>query len=452
MRYVMIGLLALLFFATLVNGAALIGRLRSILKERKNALWLWILFFIAIVNLGKTESENIVVSNIFQLGTIAVIVLCTLPLFFTRFDKAFAVINAPVVCLILYAGTGIISSTYSPFPAFSLYKAGLIMLSLAAYIISMSYGPVYQSAKRFMNLNLFFCFVIVLAAIVGAVIDPAKATEYKKGMVFGMLRGSLILINSNSLAVCAGALAICFMSRFMNSLVAKQKFYYGALCAVNIAVMIFAQSRTCIVAFVVSLFFLFSRKRFKYLLAGMLITLPLTAVYTMTSDTNFLEKGIEKYLRRGQSEKQWQTLSGRLTAWEYSWGKFKESPMLGYGMEAGVRFGAVSKELQGSHLHSSYFETLLNSGLVGFIPWLLCLFFVAKRMLSKFVSPPGWFDEAMRKYHTEMSAVFMFLLVRTFTGTTFVRFDYFFMLYLALIGYVFSVKSLSGQGIRPDIK
>jgi O-antigen ligase len=450
MRYVMIFLLALLFLGVLVNMPMLIGQLRSILKERKSALWLWILFFVAIVNLGKVESENILTGNIFQLATIFVIILCALPLVFLRLNRLFPAVNAPVVCLLLYASTGMISATYSPFPAFSLYRAALIILSLLVFLVSMSYESLYQSAKKFINLNLFFFFVIVLAAIVGAVIDPARATEFKRGMVFGMLKGSLILINSNSLAVCAGVLALCFMSRFMNNQAAKQKFYYGALCVVNIAVMIFAQSRTCIIAFIIALFVLFSRKRFKYLLMGILIAVPLTAIYSITSDVNFLEKGLEKYMKRGQTEKQWQTWSGRLTAWEYSWGRFKESPILGYGMEAGVRFGAVSKELQGSHLHSSYFETLLNSGLIGFIPWLLSLIFVATGILSKFFSVPKWFDDPMRKYHTEITAIFVFLLVRTFTGTTFVRFDYFFMLYLAFIAYLM-VANNKTKANNPEI-
>jgi O-antigen ligase len=437
MRYVMIFLLAFLFLGVLVNMPMLLRQLRTILKERKNSLWLWVLFFIAIVNLGKIESENIIASNIFQLATIVIIILCVLPLIFLRLNRLFPAVNAPVVCLMLYAGTGMISATYSPFPAFSLYKAALIILSLLAFLICMSYGSLYRSAKKLINLNLFFFFVIVLASIVGAVIDPGRATEYKKGMVFGMLKGSLIILNPNSLAVCAGVMALCAISRFMNNPAMSQKVYYSALCIVNVAVMIFAQSRTCIVAFIIALFFLFSRERFKYLLIGLLVLVPLLLIY----DTSRLEKGVEKYLKRGQTEKQWQTLSGRLTAWEYSWERFKDSPILGYGMEAGVRFGAVSKELQGSHLHSSYFETLLNSGLVGFIPWLLSLIFLAKGILSRFLSIPAWFDSSMRRYHSEITALFVFLLVRTFTGTTFVRFDYFFMLYLAFIGYLMATSN-----------
>jgi O-antigen ligase len=244
------------------------------------------------------------------------------------------------------------------------------------------------------------------------------------------------VINANSLAVCAGVVALFALNRFIGRPVIRQKLLYGALFATNFATMLFAQSRTCVVAFMVALLIVFSRKRFKYLLIGLFIAVPLIGIY----DTTSFEEGMGKYFRRGQSERQFRSWSGRLTAWEYSWDKFKESPVLGYGMEAGVRFGAVSKELQGSHLHSSYFETLINSGLIGFIPWLVCLVIVAKGMIATFAFFPKWFDTTMRDYHTELTAIFVFLLVRTFAGTTFVRFDYLFMMYLALIGYVFAVK------------
>lgn len=442
----MVFLLLLLVVGVFANFSSLRSQFRTLRKEEGNALWLWVLFFLAIVNFGKVESESVIVSNIFQLVTISVVSLCVVSLVFLRFKRVMSKMNAPVFFLIVYACFGIMSGAYSPFPAFSVYKASLIALSLLALLISMSYGTPYRSAKRLININLFFFFLIVLSAILGGIIDPGKATEYKQGMVFGMLKGWLILVNPNSLAVCAGALALFALSRFFGTRLIRQKFLYGGFFVTNFSTMLFAQSRTCVVAFLVALLVLMSRKRFKYLLLGAFIAIPLIGIYGASR----FETNVEKYLRRGQSERQYQSWSGRLVAWEHSWDRFKESPLLGYGMEAGVRFGAVSKELQGSHLHSSYFETLINSGLIGFIPWFICLFLVSKGILARFVSFPKWFDTPMRNYHTEIAAIFIFLLVRTFAGTTFVRFDYFFMIYLALIGYLFAIRCLGTGGESAD--
>lgn len=104
-------------------------------------------------------------------------------------------------------------------------------------------------------------------------------------------------------------------------------------------------------------------------------------------------------------------------------------------MAAGVRFGAVSKGLIGSHLHSSYFEVLLNSGLLGFIPWVVCLIIVSKKIVQKMLSPPRWFTEDAKIFHVEILTILIFSLIRSIAGTNFVYFDYIFMLYLGLVAY-----------------
>ncbi len=433
----MIFLLILLFVGVLANYSSIRAQFRTLRKETGNTFWLWVLFFIAIVNFGKVESESIIVSNLFQLAAIAVAVLCVLSLLLIRFNRILSKMSIPICFLMIYACTGIMSGTYSPFPAFSVYKASLILLSLFALLVSMSYGSRDGSAKGLISINLLFFFAIVLSAIVGAIIDPARATEYRQGMVFGMLKGWLILVNANSLAVYAGVLSLFALSRFMGTPVIRQKLLYGSLFATNFATMLFAQSRTCVVAFIIALLVLFSRKRLKYLLVGLFIAVPLIGIY----DATRLEKGMEKYFRRGQSEKQFRSWSGRLTAWDYSWERFKKAPILGYGMAAGVRFGSVDKGYIGSHLHSSYFETLLNSGLIGFIPWLIGLIAVLGGMLKYFLFPPRWFDAKTLAYHTEIAAVFVFFLIRAFAGTTFVYFDHIFMMYLAIIGYLVSIRA-----------
>jgi len=86
----------------------------------------------------------------------------------------------------------------------------------------------------------------------------------------------------------------------------------------------------------------------------------------------------------------------------------------------------------------------LNSGLIGFIPWLVSLIVVLGGMLKYFLFPPRWFEAKILAYHTEITAIFVFLLIRTFAGTTFVYFDHIFMMYLAIIGYLVSARRQPG--------
>jgi len=189
------------------------------------------------------------------------------------------------------------------------------------------------------------------------------------------------------------------------------------------------------------MFLLFLKKKYLLLMFVVLIGLGLFSVQSFSG----YKEGLVSYYKRGQTDKSFKSWSGRKGLWRQSLKKFKESPFLGYGKAAGVRYGAVIKRATGSHLHNSYFEVLLNSGLLGFIPWLLGLFSLFKKILIDNLFVFGRLKKDMQVLYVEMVAILMFFLIRSLAGTTFVDFDYTYIIYICLIVFSYFLAQAKSQ-------
>ena len=438
MRYVMIFLLVLCIACGIIRFSYLKKWIKSVYKEQRGVLLVWVFFFYGTLNFRKIASESLVVSNIPQLVAIALVAFCTFILFLVRSRVGFFRFNLKSTLLLMYGMSGLATAVYSPYPSFSAYKASVVILAVCLCIITFSYEPRYDFARKFIGLCLFLWTVCVLSAILGAVISPELAFIYRPGMMFSMLSGWLIPANPNGLAMWAGVLALISFNSFLTTDSIKNKLFCCCFFSVNLIVLIVAQSRTCFAGFWVGLMLLLVsyRKGVVYLAIVFMVGLPIIAGYGLVK----IQGNLETYIKRGQSEQEFEGGSGRLNAWQYSWGRFKESPLLGYGFAAGVRFGAVSSKLTGNHLHSSYLEVLLNSGIVGFLPWITCLMLTTKDIFRNLIFRPRWFTPELKSIHVGIAALWVFLLIRSIAGTLFVLFDPSFILYLAIIIYCEAIR------------
>lgn len=424
-------LLLLIILSSMVNFRSLSKSVREHIGKFKPVHWAWVILFLGIINLGKIQSDDFVLANSVQLFMIIPAAIIIFLSFIIRI-KAIPRLNVAIYCLIIYGIMGIVSGFYSPFPALSAYKACLVLLSALACITVMTYKPSFNSVHSLINLTYLFYFVLLISFIAGAVIAPHQVMIEKPGMMLGMLQGTIVRTNPNTVGFVSGLLAILFVNRLWTKTGMKEKIFFMVCAFSSLVVLLLAQSRTCLVAFLCSLLFILLFRK-KFLVMTTLIFLVIS-IWTFHDLTAYKEYGVQ-YIKRGQTEQSFESWSGRKAAWAYGWEKFKEKPILGYGMAAGVRFGAIGKGFSGSHLHSSYFEVLVNSGLLGFIPWFLTLVLVTKTIIYKTLFPPRWFTDKLKSYHLEMAAILIFGLVRSIAGTTFVYFDHSFMLYIGIIAY-----------------
>jgi O-antigen ligase len=443
LRYTLMLLLGCVIISSFINYRYLKSARQELLSNFKIVFWGWSLLALAILNVTKIESENLVVSNSFQIVMVAISSIIIAVAFLARLRESMAAMSLPLICLIVYGTFGLISSFYSPYPQLTLYKASLIIVSVLAGSIALSYRDKYYYARKLIELTILFIFLLVLTIVIGAIFAPEKAFTFRPGMKLGMLGGWLVVINPNGAALLAGLLALVSLNRLISTPGARKKLFLIALFCLSLSVMLLAQSRTVTAAFIPSAMLILLRNAPKTLvLVGLMGVLLVVGL----SDELPIEE-VGTYMMRGQTKQQWETWSGRLVAWQIAWERFKDAPIFGYGMAAGVRYGAIGKELIGSHLHNSYMEVLLNSGLLGFFPWFFSLFITAKKLLLQYVFPPITFTGEMKRFHTEMTAVIVLILIRSLAGTTLVYFEYFFMLFIGIIAYAASLRQIKGPGL-----
>ena len=429
-RYTAIAMLCVVTLASMVNCKYILNIIKYLFRNINIVTVAWIILFLGILNIGKIESDDIVAANFYQLAMVTFAGLIVACAAFIRMN-AMPSLKLAIVALFLYGIFGIVSAIYSPFPALSLYKSMLVILSVIICLLILSYDPQGEHVRHFFNLNISFYFLLLMSFIVGLAVSPEKALVTKEGMMFGMLEGWIIRMNPNAVGFISGITCLFCLNKYFGQKSFIRMFLFLSLLVVTFWSLIMAQSRTCVLAFLCASFvILLLRKKYLYILIFVFMALSLVVFHEL----DLYRGALVKYYERGQTEKQLATWSGRLTAWKFAWQKFQESPILGYGMGAGVRFGALGGGLTGSHLHNSYFEVLLNSGLMGFIPWFFCLASSSWSILKKIFKKVTLSQDTL-DMRIGIASLMVFSLIRSIAGTTFVLFDFTFMLYMSILAY-----------------
>jgi exopolysaccharide production protein ExoQ len=175
---------------------------------------------------------------------------------------------------------------------------------------------------------------------------------------------------------------------------------YGALLAVNAVTVVATITRAAMAAtalgcLAVALLISSTRRRVDL---GVLAVAVTALVLLLFGDPLF------EFLRRGQTEVAFRTLSARTVLWGQAWELFLAQPVLGYGLMA--TRGVFLEETGLGSAHNALLEVVINTGLVGSIAWLVI------------VGVVGWslYDLWARseRHHLDVPllvGVFVFLLV-----------------------------------------
>jgi len=144
---------------------------------------------------------------------------------------------------------------------------------------------------------------------------------------------------------------------------------WWGLVAAGCGVLLMAmQSRGAMVAYVFAVLFAMivlrptTRVLGALLIALMGLTLALQFTQETLPDDSYVRKAAE-YFRRGQSEDDLYSMTGRVRDWKTAWGLIKDSPVWGYGFQA-------DRHLIGQHVHNTYLYALLTAGILGTVPFL----------------------------------------------------------------------------------
>lgn len=154
------------------------------------------------------------------------------------------------------------------------------------------------------------------------------------------------------------------------------KIWYLPFAVLGTALLWVTGARASLVWFVMSMgaFFFYRRGPGVNAMITVILALILLIWWEQISAfvTNFLQLNANPYLQTAPGP-----LSGREEVWRIGWDLFKQRPFLGYGMGSSTELLNLASykfvRHQGLHFHSSYIMVLVETGLLGFVPFVLLL-------------------------------------------------------------------------------
>lgn len=357
-----------------------------------------------------------------------------------RLDRR--VIRLPLVMMGIYAFLGIATAGFSPSPLLSVYKASQLLLDFVLIAVSGYYLIEHERPRLIPDLTVFLLMLVILGAAVGGVFMPDQAFKslYGGGTFGHTLRGVVPQVHSNELGLLSAALVIIALIRGveLGSGLGK-RFYWLSLCLLSFVVLVGAQARTSIFSLSLALIIMFILvPRLRWLLFLMFFGgAIIVSWYFVTNGSLGIEDALATYLRRGSTDQQLQSLSGRTDLWEAGWRMVKASPLIGHGFQAGARLGGLRFGIpEGMNMHSGHMQVLVDSGITGYIAWLMFVVPMIWMSFRQFVQRHIPIRAQDDRYHLEAFLVMFVIFFRSFLGQVMVTHQFSTMLYLAMYLYV----------------
>jgi len=160
------------------------------------------------------------------------------------------------------------------------------------------------------------------------------------------------------------------------------------------------------VAALVLILVLSSRMR-RYALPFVVIA---TVFLFLLESPGVISQTVSDYLRRGQSQELFESMSGRTRAFEHGMMAFTDSPFFGRGQW-------TDRLVIFEHVHNSFLQALLNGGIVGATPYFAS-WLAGWIMFFRLRNKQNWLSKEDRLCLLESGAVMMFFTVRAMPETT----------------------------------
>jgi O-antigen ligase len=233
-----------------------------------------------------------------------------------------------------------------------------------------------QTYKALFNWTWVLLGGLLVTVWAGAVVWPEEAWVPTQGLLGVRLAGVLPALDQNSVGEYAAYLAIVALSRLHFSRCPGERAYYRVVFAFGLITLFFSQTRVAIAGFLVAallvLFFCKPTRLFSFLVLSAILVVTVAVLLLTTNLGHFLWA----LWTRGETPEMLQSLSGRLTTWEFAWRMFLERPLTGYGAYAGGRFVVVAKQEAdplGAGVLNSYVEVIVGTSIWALAPLLLAL-------------------------------------------------------------------------------
>ncbi len=275
-----------------------------------------------------------------------------------------------VGALATYALISAVSSLWSVYPAWTLYKSLEYLVDVALLAAILVAVPSAETYKSLFDWTWVLLGAHLIMVWVGTIVWPEEAFGPQSGLIPWRIRGAVPPLDQNAVGEYAAILALVALSRIRTGIRGWGSVaFYWMLLLGSLATLFFSQTRVTIVGFVLgfALVFFFSRGRVAlgFIIVAVLLILSSHSVYDF----------MWTLYQRGATEETLLSVSGRREFWGLGWQMFLQRPLTGYGAYAGGRFAVAAKldPLQ-STVYNTYLEVITGTSIWGLMPVLFALF------------------------------------------------------------------------------
>jgi N-acetylglucosaminyldiphosphoundecaprenol N-acetyl-beta-D-mannosaminyltransferase len=372
----------------------------------------------------------------------------------------------PLGLLFLYAIVGIFSSAFSISMLWALYWAlmfGSVLVVLLFFLIG---SNAQEKISFVINFNWLVAGLLTIALAAFFVNQVGLSTSLSPHFLiceqrpFEGLGGLVAELKTLGMAGTrptgfgryAGVISIICLAVFCFDK-KRARFLWLVLFFLFFAILVFSRGRTEMAGFLLAVVIIFLvSKKYKFLLAFILLLAILLGAFYFSFKPICSEQrdgsGVTGNITLGDSAKvnplsyftvstNPLTLSGRTTGvWPQAWNLFLSSPLVGYGFQADRFF------LEGQHAHNSFLHSLVQTGVLGAIPFVLAHLFTLISLIKLLRNRDV--QEEERNFLIIILGVFAFFGMRSITeSVAFYGADWIFV--APMIAYVQLANSKYGQ-------
>ncbi len=312
---------------------------------------------------------------------------------------------SPSRFLLIYGAFATFSSVFSPKPLWALYWSTAFLATIVAAWTFIDRRESIESARQLLLITWIATFFVAL--ILGYLARGSIFGDSESG--YGVITELNGLSRSSGVARWAAVPGlVCLVRAYYTrrrSLIAL----YLCAAAISFFIVYRMQSRGAVfgAAAAVAFVLLVASRLRRYALPFALVAF-IAILYIDPGGT--VSGHVGKYLKRGESTEEFDSMTGRTRAYEEGLSAFEEAPFFGSGQ--------WSDRLHiGEHVHNSFIQAALNSGIFGTIPYIgswIAGWILFYRLNSKGVQ----LKPEDRTHLMECGAVMMFFTVRAMPETT----------------------------------
>lgn len=370
-------LLLLLFLAALATPAVVRQGLQAVATFRARFRWfhgLWVVLFLSSLVFRSRDTNRILDAPLdgwaaYRIALVMVIALAAIyRLGASPRDWSRALFRGPVGWMTAFALVSLVSTLWSVYPEWTCYKSLEYLVDLALLALILTEARAMGDFHTLFDCTWLIVILSIVAVWVGVAIAPAQALVRGVGALGIQIRGLIPAVDANGVGDL-GAVAALISYRRLLTAGNPHRALHGIVLAVGLGTVVLAQSRSPLIGLLAGMVLVHVLSRRAAWLAAFAGGTAVLLLYTRLGEI------VWSYFLRGQTPELFASLSGRTSWWSAAWPAFLESPVAGYGGYAGARFVVLNhlgtNEL--SSIHNGFFEVLLGTGLLGFVPFLAAI-------------------------------------------------------------------------------